>query len=149
MLSQTHLDNIDLTIFLCSFVLAWSALHCIDYFQANKSCLLPMVEHYSGNFFVQCGPRKNQKTLKIIFLFTMFVNCEPTLHRQFSCPMLAQVDQHNIVQVIFLCKVARGLFGQQYYLHSIVQVIFLIKVVCQSWANNAQVVHILFRLIFY
>ena len=43
-LSQTYLENIDQTIFLCNVVPAWSIQHCVGYF-LHKSCLLPMDRH--------------------------------------------------------------------------------------------------------
>ena len=48
MLSQTYLDNIDLTIFLGNVVPAWSAQYCIGYLP-HKSCILAMGQHSTGN----------------------------------------------------------------------------------------------------
>ena len=79
MFSQTYLDNIDKTIFLCNAVPAWSIQHCIGYFP-HKSCLLPMGQHYIVDFLVQCWPRQIQTTLQF-FCAKLFVEYGPTLYR--------------------------------------------------------------------
>ena len=66
-LSQTCSDNIELTIFLCNAVPAWSIQHCIGYF-SHKSCLFTMGQHCTGDFLVQLWPRKIRTPLKTIFL---------------------------------------------------------------------------------
>ena len=67
MLSQTYLDNIDQTIFLCNVVPACSIQDCISYF-SHKSCLFAMGQHCTGDFLVQSWRRKIWTPLQIMFL---------------------------------------------------------------------------------
>ena len=73
-LSQTYLDNIDQTIFLCNVVPAWSIQLCIGYFSHKFFCL-PW-----GNIaqvIVQCNvdPERSGHHCRIISIAKLFMDC--------------------------------------------------------------------------
>ena len=71
MLSQTCLDNIDLAIFLCNAVSAWSTQHCIGYFP-HKSFLFPMGQQVISlcNF----DPERSRHHCRLFSSATLFVD---------------------------------------------------------------------------
>ena len=60
LLSQTYLDNIEKTIFLCNVIPTWSIQHHIGYFP-HKNCLLALSQHCKGKSLVQCHPRGSRQ----------------------------------------------------------------------------------------
>ena len=72
MLSQTCLDNIDLAIFLCNAVPAWSTQHCIGYFP-HKSFLFPMGQQVISlcNF----DPERSRHHCRLFSSAKLLVDC--------------------------------------------------------------------------
>ena len=83
-------------MFLCNVVPAWQTQHCIGYF-AKKSFLLTMGNITEIISLHNIGPQRSEQHCRLFSCAKMFMGYGSTLHRGFSCTMLAQADQDNIV----------------------------------------------------